>query len=269
MCETELAVSWDKLCFQNSTTSASKLWACGDYIDKELPTPPKPSQECYTVVQIIGVNYVCEINKGIKATIGTQKLVNVAAACGRPLAPSSQWEKLTMVVARIAPDYDGGGDDDFEKELRSEGKLYSVEANTEEVKAFVKPNFEHEKWAQAAHLPSFEEYMEVAEVEITPYVVLAGCFMCLGKMATKEAYKWLKSRPRLVKSVCVRGRLMNDITGLKELLTTTGVSCLVLKTIMGLAQSISVFYNGYEGFTFPEGKIKEYMNSMFVNQSSL
>ncbi|CAH8332403.1 unnamed protein product [Eruca vesicaria subsp. sativa] len=182
-----------------------------------------------------------------------------------------------MVVARIAPDYDGGGDDDVQ------------------VKAFVKPNFEHAKWAQSAHLPSFEEYMEVAEVKITPYVVLAGCFMCLGKMATKEAYEWLKSRPRLIKSVCVRGRLMNDITGLKkyrvtkqdalrelhqmvtdtdniineELLMTNGVSRLVLKTIMGLAQSISVFYNGYEGFTFPKGKIKEYMNSMFVDQISL
>ncbi|CAH8377637.1 unnamed protein product [Eruca vesicaria subsp. sativa] len=177
-----------------------------------------------------------------------------------------------------------------------------------DVKAFVKANFEHAKWAQATHLPSFEEYMEVAEVEITPYVALAGCFMCLGKMTTKEAYKWLKSRPRLVKSVCVRGRLMNDITGLEddmsrgqitnavncymkqygvtkqdalrelhqmvvdtdniineELLTTTDVSRLVLKTIMGLAQSISVLYNGYEGFTFPEGKIKEYMTCVFVN----
>ncbi|CAH8331335.1 unnamed protein product [Eruca vesicaria subsp. sativa] len=91
-----------------------------------------------------------------------------------------------------------------------------MEANTKEVKAFVKPNFEHAKWAQAAYLPTFEEYMKVAEVEITLYVVLAGYFMCLGKMATKEAYEWLKSRPRLVKYVYVRDRLMNDITGLKS-----------------------------------------------------
>ena len=82
-------------------------------------------------------------------------------------------------------------------------------------KAVVKANFEHAKWAHAAHLPSFEEYMEAAELEITVCAVLGGCFMSLGKMATKEAYEWLKSRPRLVKSLCVRCRLMNDIYGLE------------------------------------------------------
>ncbi|KAF8115068.1 hypothetical protein N665_0030s0109 [Sinapis alba] len=201
---------------------------------------------------------------------------------------------------------------DFEKEVRPEGKPYSVEANIEEFKAFVKANFEHAKWAHAAHLPSFEKYMEVAEVEITICAVFAACFMSLGKMATKEAYEWLKSRPRLVKSLCVRGRLMNDITGLEDdmsrgqitnavncymkqygvtkqdalrqlhkmvadtdniinekLLTTTGVSRLVLKTALGLAQSITVCYYGYEGYTHPEGKIKEYMTSMFVDQICL
>ena len=55
----------------------------------------------------------------------------------------------------------------------------------------------------------------------------------------------------------------------EELLTTTCVSRLVLKTFMGLAQSITVCYNGYEGFTFPEGKIKEYMTSVFVDQIRL
>ncbi|KAG2310718.1 hypothetical protein Bca52824_022275 [Brassica carinata] len=67
------------------------LLACGDSIDKDLQTPPKPSQGCCTVVRIIGMNCVCEvINKGIEATIDMQRLVNVATACGRPLAPRSQ-----------------------------------------------------------------------------------------------------------------------------------------------------------------------------------
>ena len=55
----------------------------------------------------------------------------------------------------------------------------------------------------------------------------------------------------------------------EELLTTAGVSSLVLKTVMGLAQSITVCYNGCEGYTRPEGKIKEYMTSMYVDQIRL
>lgn len=55
--------------------------------------------------------------------------------------------------------------------------------------------------------------MEVGEEEVTACATLAGIFMSMGKMATKEAFEWLKSRPKLVKSLCIKGRLMNDITG--------------------------------------------------------
>ncbi|KAG5376113.1 hypothetical protein IGI04_040709 [Brassica rapa subsp. trilocularis] len=67
------------------------LMACGDSIDKELPSPPKPLDGCCTAVRIIGTKCVCEvINKIIESAIDMQKLVNVASACGRPLAPHSQ-----------------------------------------------------------------------------------------------------------------------------------------------------------------------------------
>lgn len=66
------------------------LRGCPDSIDKELPTPPRPSQDCCTLVRIIGMKCICEvINKRIEAVIDMQKLVNVAAACGSPLAPGS------------------------------------------------------------------------------------------------------------------------------------------------------------------------------------
>lgn len=55
--------------------------------------------------------------------------------------------------------------------------------------------------------------MEVGEVEVTAAATLAGIFMSMGKMATKEAFEWLKSRPKLVQSLSIKGRLMNDITG--------------------------------------------------------
>ncbi|CAH8301456.1 unnamed protein product [Eruca vesicaria subsp. sativa] len=74
------------------------LLGCGDAIDKELTNPPKPSKGCCTLVRTIGMKCVCEvINKGIEATIDMKKLVNVAAACGRPLAPRSQCGSKSQV----------------------------------------------------------------------------------------------------------------------------------------------------------------------------
>ncbi|KFK27217.1 hypothetical protein AALP_AA8G352600 [Arabis alpina] len=67
------------------------LEGCPYSIDKELPAPPKPSEGCCTLVRVIGMKCVCEIiNKGIEAAIDMQKLVKVAADCGRPLAHGSQ-----------------------------------------------------------------------------------------------------------------------------------------------------------------------------------
>ncbi|CAB79020.1 terpene cyclase like protein [Arabidopsis thaliana] len=175
---------------------------------------------------------------------------------------------------------------------------------------FILDTFEElEKWAQADHIPSFEEYMEVGEVEVTVYASLAGIFMSMGKMATKEAFEWLKSRPKLVQYLSIKGRLMNDLMGYEddmsrgyvtnavncymkqygvtkeeafrelykivvaanktlneEFLSTTGVPHFLLKATIDLARMMTVAYNVNEGFTNPQGKIKEYMTSMFVDQ---
>lgn len=66
------------------------LMSCLDSISKEMPHPPTPIKGCCTVVQTIGMNCVCEvITKELEALIDMQKLVNLAATCGRPLAPRS------------------------------------------------------------------------------------------------------------------------------------------------------------------------------------
>ncbi|KFK24475.1 hypothetical protein AALP_AAs48788U000100, partial [Arabis alpina] len=67
------------------------------------------------------------------------------------------------------------------------------------------------RWAHAAHVPSFVEYMEAAT-----YAALACYFMSLGKMATKDAYEWLKSRPKLVQCIAKKLRLLNDIYGFED-----------------------------------------------------
>ena len=80
-------------------------------------------------------------------------------------------------------------------------------------KRLVKSNLDLAKWVQIAHVPSFEDYMEVGEVEITMYATMAGTLMGMGYIATKETYEWLKSRPKLIQSLSINGRLMNDIAG--------------------------------------------------------
>lgn len=77
----------------------------------------------------------------------------------------------------------------------------------------MKANLDLAKWAQIAHVPSFEDYMVVGELEVSWYASMAGTFMGMGHIAMKGAYEWLKSRPKLIQAISINGRLMNDMTG--------------------------------------------------------
>lgn len=57
----------------------------------------------------------------------------------------------------------------------------------------MKVNFDFVKWVFVVYVFSFEEYMEVGEVEFIVYVFLVGIFMIKGKIV-KEVYEWLKVR---------------------------------------------------------------------------
>jgi len=80
-------------------------------------------------------------------------------------------------------------------------------------KTLVKANLDLAKWALAGHVPRFEDYMEVGEVEITVYVSLAGTLMTMEDIPTKEAFEWLKSRPKITRVLSTKGRLRNDMAG--------------------------------------------------------
>lgn len=85
-----------------------------------------------------------------------------------------------------------------------------------------------------------------------------NCYMKQYGVTEEEAFKELN------KMVADANKTINE-----EFLTTTGVSHCVLRETIDFSRMITVAYNGYEGFTHPEGKTKEYMTSIFVDQISL
>ncbi|ESQ55345.1 hypothetical protein EUTSA_v10027515mg [Eutrema salsugineum] len=137
------------------------------------------------------------------------------AKCLERWAPDHAMDKqpdyLKLMLNFILDTFEG-----FERELRAEGETDSVKATIEEFKILVKSEYIFAKWAHAVHVPSFEEYMEVGTVENASHAALACYIMCLGKMATKEDYEWLKSRPTLAMSLSIKLRLVNDITGFED-----------------------------------------------------
>lgn len=66
-------------------------------------------------------------------------------------------------------------------------------------KKVVGANFKLAKWAGTAQVPSFEEYVEVGEVENAAYLTMIGALMGMEQVDTEEACNWTKIRAKFVK----------------------------------------------------------------------
>ncbi|KAJ4903074.1 Terpenoid synthase 28 [Raphanus sativus] len=199
---------------------------------------------------------------------------------------------------------------EFERELESEsGGLYSVEATIEYFKTFVRSNLQLAKWASAGHLPSFEEYLDVAGLEIAIEFTVACIVMAMENICKEEAYEWLKSRDKLIRAMATKTRVPNDMFGYEDDMSrgylTGSVNCYkkqygvnkeeayrklrqllaegdkmmneeilkpinvprqVLKVVMiDTFRAINVGYDKDDGFTRPDGHIKNLIMSIFVD----
>ncbi|ESQ30641.1 hypothetical protein EUTSA_v10012075mg, partial [Eutrema salsugineum] len=189
---------------------------------------------------------------------------------------------------------------EFGRQLQSEsGGSYSLEATIEYCKNLVRANLQLAKWARAGYLPSIDEYLDVAGVEIAVYFTLAGILMAMDhNICKKEAYDWLKSREKLAKAMTIkarvddmsRGYVTNSVNcykkqygvteeeafrGLRqmvadgdklmneEFLKPINVPHEVLKLFHDTLRAINVSYDKDDGFTRPGKHLKSHITSMF------
>lgn len=80
-------------------------------------------------------------------------------------------------------------------------------------KRLMRANLQLAKWARVGHLPSLDEYLDVAGVEIAIYFTLAGVMLAMDNICKDEAYEWLKSRDKLVRAMTIKARVANDMFG--------------------------------------------------------
>ncbi|CAA7024479.1 unnamed protein product [Microthlaspi erraticum] len=85
-----------------------------------------------------------------------------------------------------------------------------------------------------------------------------NCYMKQYGVTEKEAIR------ELTKIVTEADKILNE-----EFLSNISVPRKVWKAAMDIARTVNISYNGHDEYTNPDGKIKEYITSLFVNQISL
>lgn len=68
-----------------------------------------------------------------------------------------------------------------------------------------------QQWAHSGYVPTLEEYMRVALITGGYYMLTLVSYVGMGDVATKEAFEWVKTMPKLVEAASIVGRFKDDI----------------------------------------------------------
>lgn len=71
------------------------------------------------------------------------------------------------------------------------------------------------RWYNKNHIPTVEEYLQNGYVTSVYPLLTAVSFLGMGESASKEAFKWLLTEPKILKASAYICRLRDDIVSHK------------------------------------------------------
>ncbi|KAJ0103302.1 hypothetical protein Patl1_04451 [Pistacia atlantica] len=100
---------------------------------------------------------------------------------------------------------------EMEDNLVNEGRSYRVHYAKEAMKALVRAYFVEAIWFNTKYVPTFEEYLEISVMSSGYPMLSVQALVGLEEVATKEAFDWAISVPRILRSSALICRLVDDI----------------------------------------------------------
>ncbi|XP_077220186.1 beta-cubebene synthase-like [Tasmannia lanceolata] len=99
----------------------------------------------------------------------------------------------------------------LEEELEPEGNSYRGFYVKDAMKVLARDYFVEHKWYNRKIVPSVEEYLKISCISVAVHMATVHCIAGMYEIATKEAFEWLKTEPKLVIDASLIGRLLDDM----------------------------------------------------------
>ncbi|XP_077223186.1 putative terpene synthase 2 isoform X2 [Tasmannia lanceolata] len=104
---------------------------------------------------------------------------------------------------------------EIEEELAADGKSYRVPYVIEAVKWLTGAYFTEAVWYNKGYVPLFNEHLTLSLISCGYPSLTILTFVGMGEIATKEAFDWASTRPKIVMDAAIVNRLRDDIVGSK------------------------------------------------------
>lgn len=98
----------------------------------------------------------------------------------------------------------------------SHGSLsLSIYIYVSQMKNVVRAYFDEAKWLSLGHIPTMEEYLDVALVSCAYPSLIATSLVGMENIEAKEIFEWLLNDPKIVRASTIICRLMDDVASHK------------------------------------------------------
>ncbi|KAL7159525.1 hypothetical protein ABFS83_01G033100 [Erythranthe nasuta] len=133
----------------------------------------------------------------------------------------------------------------FDAELSPKGRSYAVHHAKEGMQQIVGSYYTEAKWFIKGHLPTFDEYMSVAKITSTYYVLTTTSLIGMEN-ATSQVFDWLLSKPKIVEANVTICRVVDDVATYEvekgRGQEATGIDCYVKEHGLSTEVTIDLFY---------------------------
>nr|QXF31170.1 beta-patchoulene synthase [Dendrobium catenatum] len=100
---------------------------------------------------------------------------------------------------------------DIEDELAPQQNSFRVHYLKDEFKRMARAYLQESKWASAKYVPKLEEHLRVTLITAGYSLITCASYLGMKEVISKDTYEWVTSLPKILKSINIVGRLMNDI----------------------------------------------------------
>ncbi|XP_077233987.1 putative terpene synthase 2 [Tasmannia lanceolata] len=104
---------------------------------------------------------------------------------------------------------------EIEEELAADGKSYRVPYLIEAMKWLTGAYFNEAVWYNKGYVPLFNDHLTLSLISCGYPSITILTFVGMDEIATKEAFDWASTRPKIVMDASIVNRLRDDIVGSK------------------------------------------------------
>ncbi|GAB2292194.1 hypothetical protein Dimus_026445 [Dionaea muscipula] len=83
------------------------------------------------------------------------------------------------------------------------------------MKVLIRAYFEETKWLNRGDIPTYEEYIKVAQVSIAYHMLSITSMIGMGDRVGKEDFDWMLTKPKIIEVASIIARLMDDMVSHK------------------------------------------------------